>query len=122
MLPTMVCRCYANAMVLRQCLIEPVPALFEAAAMLSSAVDAHLAGDTDEADRLLRLAHSEEVRAFTEGAWGTGAKERFGFITVPGAPPALSLPDRPAPRMPTIETRQAVIQRDGYHCRFCGLP
>jgi 5-methylcytosine-specific restriction endonuclease McrA len=24
--------------------------------------------------------------------------------------------------MPTLETQRAVILRDGYHCRFCGLP
>jgi 5-methylcytosine-specific restriction endonuclease McrA len=24
--------------------------------------------------------------------------------------------------MPTLETQRAVIERDGFHCRFCGLP
>lgn len=109
-------------MQLRECLVEPVPACFEAAALLNSAVDAHLAGDAREAARLIEAANLPEVRSFTELAWGAGGKERHRFATVLNAPPYLARADRPIPRMPIIETQRAVIQRDGFHCRFCGLP
>jgi len=89
---------------------------------LSDAVDAHLAGQQDDASQLIRAADIPAVRAFTESAWGSGGKKRHGFIAVPNAPPFLSNKDRPKPRMPTLQTQQIVLQRDGYHCRFCGLP
>lgn len=37
----------------RRCLEEPIPEIFEAASLLSDAVDAHLAGDRQRADRLI---------------------------------------------------------------------
>jgi hypothetical protein len=107
---------------LRQCLLEPNSECFEAAELLSLAVDAHLAGERHEAARLIRAADIPAVREFTESAWGSGAKKRHGFIAVPDAPLFLPIKDRPKPRMPTLQTQQAVLQRDGYHCRFCGLP
>ena len=107
---------------MRECLVEPIPACSEAAALLSSAVDAHLAGDHDTAARLISAANFPSVREFTESVWGPGGKERHAFVNVPSAPPYLGRADRPIPRMPTLETQAAIIQRDGYHCRFCGLP
>jgi 5-methylcytosine-specific restriction endonuclease McrA len=107
---------------MRQCLIEPTPALFDAAAVLSAAVDAHLNGDFEEAGRLIRSADSPQVRAFTESAWGPGGKQRLGFVHVAGALPRPPSCERPVPRMPTTSTRSAVVERDGFHCRFCGLP
>ena len=109
-------------MTMRECLVEPSPPCFRAAALLSSAVDAHLAGDRGNAARLIHAADIPEVRAFTETVWGSGGKERHGYVNAPSAPPYLRRADRPVPRMPTLETQAAVIQRDGYHCRFCGLP
>ena len=41
---------------MRQCLIEPTPALFDAATLLSAAVDAHFNCDAEEAGRLYRQA------------------------------------------------------------------
>ena len=106
----------------RECLLEPIPECFEAATLLSAAVDAHLSGHTHDAARLIKAADLPAVREFTEAGWGAGCFKRHGFISVPDAPSSLQLADRPKPRMPTPETRTAVLKRDGYHCRFCGLP
>lgn len=106
----------------RACLLEPVLECFQAAELLSSAVNAHLAGQRERASRLIDAADMPEVRRFTESMWGAGAEKRHGFIAVPSAPPYMRVEDRPRPRMPTQETRQKALRRDGYHCRFCGLP
>lgn len=29
---------------------------------------------------------------------------------------------RPKSRMPAVSTRRSLIERDGYHCRYCGIP
>lgn len=106
----------------RECLVEPIPEIFIAAERLQSAVDAHLIGDGKRAHELIAAADDPVVRAFTEVAWGPNAKSRYGFIAVEGAPPFLSKVDRPMPRMPVASVRRAAIERDGYHCRFCGMP
>ena len=41
---------------LRPHLLDPIPELQEAARLLDEAVSAHLAGDRDRADRLIRAA------------------------------------------------------------------
>lgn len=81
-----------------------------------------MAGDSRMAARLIKAADNPVVRAFTEAAWGAGGKERHSFITLADAPPTLARAARPLPRMPTRDTQKAVVLRDGYHCRFCGLP
>jgi hypothetical protein len=47
---------------LRECLLEPIPECFDAAALLSAAVDAHLAGQALEATRLIGAADLPAVR------------------------------------------------------------
>jgi hypothetical protein len=111
-----------NGKLVRECLSEPIPEIFTAAEKLSAAVIAHASGRFTEAARLLEAANDPVVWNYTDAAWGAGAKARYGFVHVPSAPPALRLQDRPVPRMPTAATRRLVVQRDGYHCRFCGMP
>jgi 5-methylcytosine-specific restriction endonuclease McrA len=106
----------------RECLAEPIPECFEAAALLSAAVDAHLAGQHYEAAQLIVAANLPAVRSFTEAVWGAGGKKRHGFVTIPNAPPKMPVAACPMPRMPNLQTQKAVLVRDGHHCRFCGLP
>lgn len=89
---------------------------------MEAAAQAHAAGDRGEAIRLLVAADDPEIRAYTEMVWGAGARQRFGFVTVDNPAPVLAKADRPVPRMPTSKTCAELIARDGYHCRFCGIP
>lgn len=102
--------------------MEPIPECFEAAQLLSAAVNEHLAGNGAEAARLLALADMPKVREFTEAMWGSGCAQRHGMVESDDPPPHLPKSDRPVPRMPTVQTQFAVLARDGFHCRFCGLP
>ncbi len=107
---------------MRTSLCTPIPEIFVAARRLSDAVDAHLGGDFENASRLLREADCPKVWAYIDAGWGKGARARYAFVEVAGAPPLLLKPDRPTPRMPTSITKAAVKLRDKMHCRFCGMP
>ena len=107
---------------LRRSLMQPIPEIFEAARLLSSGVDAHLAGDRKTADRCFAEANSPVVWQYTDAGWGAGCRVRHGFISIPDGPPYLAKDARPVPRMPKTATKKAVVERDGYHCRFCGIP
>jgi len=109
-------------MVERRCLVDPIEEIFVAADLMHQAAEAHFEASYQEAERLFALANDPVVWAFTDAAWGAGAKKRYAFITVADAPPYLSRQLRPQPRMPTLSTMRAVVERDGYHCRFCGMP
>ena len=105
--------------VLRTCLRDPIPAIFDAARNLKSAVSAHLAGDRKSADELIRLADMPVIREWTESLWGKG-----GPWTQPRSLEMPSVPKdrRIHARMPSKAGLAALIQRDGFHCRFCGIP
>ncbi len=107
---------------LRRSLTTPIPQIFVAAARLAEAARFHEMGDRAATEACLKLADCDEVRAYTEAAWGKGAAARYGFLKLADAPPYLAVPDRPMPRMPDAAARRLVIARDGYHCRFCGIP
>jgi len=41
---------------------------------------------------------------------------------VSGLPPVLPKADRPKPRAASPAMKQALVSRDGFHCRLCGIP
>src|SRR5688572_8151174 len=98
---------------MRLCFREPIPEIQSAAALLSNAVDAHIAGEHELARECLRLANLPAVRDFTESLWG----RRSRFV------PLVAGADRPQAlrverRMPTQLQKRALHSRDGFHCRF----
>lgn len=107
---------------MRRSLSEPIPEIFEAANFLLEALNCHRHNDIDGAIQYLKRADNRDVWVYTDRAWGKGAKVRYGFQTLPDSPPHLAILDRPRPRMPDTKTKKAVVDRDGYHCRFCGIP
>lgn len=109
-------------MTLRRALNEPIPEIFEAARLLIMGLKLHRQGDRSGAAASFYAANNRAVWNYTDRAWGKGCAARYGFIKLDDAPPRLSIAFRPFPRMPTAETRRAVLARDGYHCRFCGIP
>lgn len=103
--------------VLRNCLREPVPEIEEAARLLDRAVSAHLAGDHAITRQLVLEANMPVVRAWTESLWG--AKSRYAPKKPKG--PVVTV-DRILKRMPSLDIQRELHRRDGYHCRFCGIP
>lgn len=109
-------------MALRRSLCTPIPKIFWAAECLLEAVERHAEGDRTGAENLIKAADDELVRRYTDLAWGEGCATRYGFVSVVNPLPRYALKDRPKPRMPGKSTSQAILERDGYHCRFCGAP
>ena len=108
----------------RPCFREPVPEIFHAAELLDSAVDAHLEGAHGMAERLIAEANMPEVRNWVESLWGSKSDQIHRFRSVEGAPPLLDENDRDPKRDANDDPKlqQAIISRDGYQCRFCGIP
>lgn len=107
---------------MRYCLREPVPEILLAADVLREAVDRHKAGDEMGAAKAFAKANCSIVREWTESIWGKGWQETIQLRTVPSAPPALPKEARVPVRMPTMAERLELVARDGYHCRYCGIP
>src|SRR5688500_3556964 len=106
---------------MRRCLRDPVPEIGQAAQHLDEAVTAHLSGAFARAEELIRLTDNPQVRAWGDSLWGAGGPW-YKQITVENAPAIRPEDQRVPVRMPNAEERRYLLQRDGYHCRFCGIP
>lgn len=105
----------------KTCLRDPIPEIFDAARYLNDAVSAHLAGNRKVADELIRLADMPAIREWTESLWGKGGP---WSSPLPTENPIAPVPkdQRIHARMPGKAGLAALIKRDGFHCRFCGIP
>jgi 5-methylcytosine-specific restriction endonuclease McrA len=106
----------------RRCLLEPIPEIWTAAELLQEAMDAHLSGDTHRADALIRQADILAIAEWTESIWGPEDENIHRFRPVPNTRPIVAKAIRAKPRNPTPEMEILLKQRDGYFCRFCGIP
>jgi 5-methylcytosine-specific restriction endonuclease McrA len=107
----------------RRCLREPVPEIAEAVSILDATVSAHLIGKRDLAQELIQSADTTVLREYGESLWGSKVNNPYvQSRVVLGAPPTLPREHRINNRMPTSAMKKALFRRDGYHCRFCGIP
>jgi 5-methylcytosine-specific restriction endonuclease McrA len=105
----------------RPCLRDPIPEIADAARYLDAAVSAHLDGRSNEAERLIRRADMSAIRDWTESLWGKESPY-VKYRPVLDAPPSLPREQRVKRREPTLADKCDLLLRDGYHCRFCGIP
>ncbi len=111
----------------RRCLREPVQEVWDVMALLDSAADAHLVGERDQADALLREANRPAVRAWTESLWGSASAnpDQWQYRRVrkvAQSPPRLPKPERVRERKPNAAEQAAIVAFRGRHCVFCGVP
>jgi len=106
----------------RPCLRAAIPEIETAARYLDEAVSAHLANQFERAKLLICQANSgtirDALREWTESLWGKRSPY-VQYRKVEGAPPYVG--GQPF-RAPTAAERRLLHERDGYHCRFCGIP
>lgn len=105
----------------RNCLSDPIPEIFQAAHYLDAAATYHCAGKISDAEELIRLADNQIIAKWSDALWGAG-----GPWTHP-APVSNPLPYLPRSgrikeRMPPVAVIRRLLDRDGYHCRFCRIP
>ncbi len=108
-------------MVLRQCQRDAIPEIEIAAQRLKDAVSAHLRGERDVAEQLLRQADDKVVRDWQDSLWGkkTVYNQPHRILDTP---PTVPMDQRAKPRDATAETKRLIHQRDGRYCRFCKIP
>ena len=104
---------------LRACFRDAIPEIAEAAALLDAAVTAHLLGNAAQAEALIRRADMPPVAAWVESILGKNSP--YVVIQSSGTP-SLASEYRVAARMPNAQERCQLHARDGFHCRFCGIP
>lgn len=105
----------------KNCLKQPIPEIFEAAKLLNEAADSHLVGDTKHTEYLILKADMPEIREWTESIWGIGGifsnlKKQLGD------PIPIPKEERDSIRMPDKSGEKLILLRDGFYCRFCGIP
>ena len=105
----------------RPCLREPIPEIERAAVLMNEAAEAHLAGDRQRTGDLLLQSNLPAVRAWCESLW----EQQSPYIPKHkkmGLPAPLPKEARAVPHAPNSELKKALIARDGYRCRYCGIP
>ncbi len=100
---------------------EPIPEIADAARYLDAAVSAHLQGHSKLAEDLIRLADNSAIREWTESIFGKRSPY-VQYRATSDAPQEISKENRVKERMPTTSEKNQLLLRDGYHCRFCGMP
>lgn len=106
---------------MRFCLKEPIPEIFHVAEKLNEAVMAHLSEDYSRAERLFHETNLNEIREWTESIWGSSGIYS-NLLSSLGTPITVEKELRDIKRMPSKEGEQFLINRDGFFCRFCGIP
>jgi 5-methylcytosine-specific restriction endonuclease McrA len=109
-----------SAITSRRCLRDPIPEIVQAASLLEQAVSAHLSGQRLETAELICRADIDTIREWTESLWGRNSP--YVLYRPSTASPVLPEPERQKLRMPTSQEQHKLHFRDGYHCRFCGIP
>ena len=107
--------------VMRRSIKEPIPEIFEAWSFLNEAVDAHLAGERRLAEVCFNKADMRAVWEWLNPAW-----TRPDLNVVVSNPPDDTQPVsndvRDSDRNIAPALRTAALLRDGYRCRYCGIP
>jgi 5-methylcytosine-specific restriction endonuclease McrA len=106
---------------LRDCLRIPIPEIAATAQLLDEAVTAHLRGDRAQAETLFLGADLPILREWTESVWGRNSPH-VQYAGPSNVYPAVAKGLRSGLRMPTGAEKRALRERDGFHCRFCGIP
>lgn len=109
----------------RSCL-PPLDEHYHATSLLSRAVNEHLSGNADIAESLILEADIPKLHEWSEALWG-GKKalteEEFRYIHRKRKDPEKpSVVEKRLSRTIPIAMKRDLIQRDGYHCKFCSLP
>lgn len=104
---------------MRHCLSEPIPEIWDAARLLDEAAIAHLNKNAVLAEELIKRVNYPEIRRWLKGMWANSSVHLQ--VAVP-KPQSINKELRSKPHLPTPSVKAIIHERDGYNCRFCGMP
>ncbi len=108
-------------MTVKRCLKETISEISLAADLLNQSATAHFDGDSILAEQLLIKADISVIRDWTESIWGQAGVYSHLVKTL-GNPKTLPKNERDSVRMPSKSLELELLKRDGFNCRFCGIP
>lgn len=118
-------------MTIRRCLKEPIPEIFEAWRDMSAAVDAHIKGDWELASQLFgkegkrKGANGLRIWHWLNPGWTLDVDDGKHIVDSRPLNDTKPVPkaerDGKSSNMPA-SVKHAVLNRDGYRCRYCGIP
>ena len=110
----------------RLCLRTSIPEIDEAAGYLNEAVVAHIGGRHEHARRLIDRANrpplATAIRQWADSLLVGRPGAYVHYRKVAEVPRIIPKSDRIPPRMPSASMKRFLLERDGYPCRFCGIP
>lgn len=106
---------------MRTSIRQPVPEVHAAIRALEAAVDAHLAGDPQLAAAKFRVANCPVTWHWLSEPW-TRVSKNVIVKEPDGDTQQIPKSERDPDRNIAPAIRQSVLARDGYQCRYCGLP
>jgi 5-methylcytosine-specific restriction endonuclease McrA len=106
---------------MRKCLKQPIREVGAAIKALEAAVDAHLAGDLDLAAAKFNEANCPVTWHWLNAPW-TKVRNNVVIMEPDGDTKEIPKAQRDPDRNIASSIKQAVLARDGYRCRYCGLP
>lgn len=106
---------------LRTCFRQPIPEIGLAASLLEKAVFAHSEKRFRDAEDLIHQSNMKVIWEWTDSIWGKQSLYTL-YRNVPDAPKVLPKELRIPLRMPSSSEKCIIHKRDGFLCRFCGIP
>lgn len=99
----------------------PIYEIWAAWSALSQAADAHIAGDHEAAERLFRKSDCKSVWGWLNPAWVDVDKNVIDWKPENDTKWVNKTERDPFRTIPS-HVKKDVLNRDGYQCRYCGLP
>jgi hypothetical protein len=106
---------------MRTSIKQPLSEVYAAIRALEAAVDAHLACDKELAAAKFKQANCPITWHWLNDSW-SGVIKNVVTMKPVGDTQVIPKAQRDPDRKIASSIRQAVLARDGYRCRYCGLP
>ncbi|WP_168175240.1 HNH endonuclease [Thioclava sp. F28-4] len=106
---------------MRRFIKEPISEVHAAIHALVDAADAHIEGDFDTAAAKFKDANCSVTWKWLNDAW-SDVRKNVVFWKPEGDSQLVPKSERDPDRSIKAAIKRAVLERDGYTCRYCGLP